>query len=344
MNTVTVNASKSYHILIGSGLLSSLGTEVKKLGNAKKICIVSETTVWPLYGKRCLDSLAQAGFEAVSFLFPAGEASKNGITYLELLNFLAENKLTRSDLILALGGGVVGDLAGFAASSYLRGIRFIQIPTTLLAAVDSSVGGKTAIDLPAGKNLAGAFCQPSLVLCDIDTLNTLSQDVFQDGCAEVIKYGILYDPVLFSHLEEFGLNFDRKSVITRCVELKRDVVMEDEFDTGSRMKLNLGHTIGHGVEAKSQFAISHGKAVAIGTAIVSRASKCRDTDRILSLLDKFGLPTNTRYSAEELYQYTLSDKKRSGGAVNLIIPRAIGQCDIVPTPVAQLQSFIQAGL
>ena len=266
------------------------------------------------------------------------------MTWLELLNVLAENKLTRSDLIVALGGGVVGDLAGFAAASYLRGIRFIQVPTTLLAAVDSSVGGKTAIDLPSGKNLVGAFYQPSLVLCDTDTLNTLSEDIFRDGCAEVIKYGILYDPGLFSHLEEKGLAFDRKAVITRCVELKRDVVMEDEFDTGSRMKLNLGHTIGHGVEAKSQFAVSHGKAVAIGTAIVSRASDCTDCSRILSVLVTFGLPTGTAYSAEDLYAYTLSDKKRSGGIVNLIIPRAIGECDIVPTPIEDLKSFIEAGL
>lgn len=344
MNTVTVNASTTYDILIGSGLLPTLGQEVSKLGKMKKICIVSETTVWPLYGKAARNALEQAGFEVVSFVFPAGEASKNGQTWLELLNFLAENKLTRSDLIVALGGGVVGDLAGFAAASYLRGIRFVQVPTTLLAAVDSSVGGKTAIDLPAGKNLAGAFCQPSLVLCDIDTLNTLPDDVFQDGCAEVIKYGILYDPELFSQLEEQGLSFDREAVISRCVELKRDVVMEDEFDTGARMKLNLGHTIGHGVEAKSQFAISHGKAVAIGTAIVSRASRCADCDRILSILNTFGLPSDTGYSAEDLYSYTLSDKKRTGGTINLIIPRAIGQCDIVPTPVEQLLTFIKAGL
>ena len=206
------------------------------------------------------------------------------------------------------------------------------------------MGGKTAIDLPAGKNLAGAFCQPSLVLCDTDTLNSLPLDIFRDGCAEVIKYGVLYDPKLFAHLEEKGLSFDREAVITRCVELKRDVVMEDEFDTGARMKLNLGHTVGHGVEAKSHFAISHGKAVAIGMAIVSRASACADTPRIVALLEKFGLPTRTDYSADDLFSYTLSDKKRSGGTVNLIIPRAIGDCAIVPTKVESLKSFIQAGL
>ncbi|MBQ8834872.1 MAG: 3-dehydroquinate synthase [Oscillospiraceae bacterium] len=344
MNTVTVNASKKYDILIGSGLLSTLGAEAKKLGKAQKVCIVSESTVFPLYGNVAAESLKTAGFDVISYVFPAGEESKNGNTFLSLLNFLAENKLTRSDMLVALGGGVVGDLAGFAAASYLRGIRFIQVPTTLLAAVDSSVGGKTAIDLPAGKNLAGAFCQPSLVLCDTDTLNSLSEDIFRDGCAEVIKYGTLYDPALFAHLEEKGLNFDREAVITRCVELKRDVVMEDEFDTGARMKLNLGHTIGHGVEAKSHFGISHGKAVAIGMAIVSRASGCGDTGKIIGILEKFGLPTNTEYSADDLYSYTLSDKKRSGGTVNLIIPKAIGHCEIVPTPVENLRSFIEAGL
>ena len=344
MNTVTVNASRSYDILIGSGLLPALGPQVQQLGKAATVCIVSDSNVWPFYGETALKSLKDSGLEAISFIFPAGESSKSGTTFLNLLNFLAEHKLTRSDLIVALGGGVVGDLAGFAAASYLRGIRYIQVPTTVLAAVDSSVGGKTAIDLPAGKNLAGAFWQPSLVLCDTDTLNTLPEEIFRDGCAEVIKYGILYDPDLFSHLEANGLSFDREWVITRCVELKRNVVMEDEFDTGARMKLNLGHTIGHGVEAKSGFSVSHGKAVAIGTAIVSRSVQCTDCSRIMEILQKFGLPTNTRYSAEDLYTYTLSDKKRSGSTVNLIIPRAVGHCDIVPTPVEQLLSFIKAGL
>ena len=344
MNTVTVNASKTYSIHIGSGLLSTIGEEAKKLGKAQKVCIVSESTVYPLYGETIRNSLEKSGFTVLDYVFPAGEESTNGITYLNMLNFLAENKLTRTDLIVALGGGVTGDLAGFVAASYLRGIRFIQVPTTLLAAVDSSVGGKTAIDLPAGKNLAGAFCQPSLVLCDTDTLASLPEDIFRDGCAEVIKYGVLYDPALFAHLEEKGLGFDQEAVITRCVELKRDVVMEDEFDTGARMKLNLGHTIGHGVEARSNFGLSHGKSVAIGMAIVSRASGCPDTGRILSLLAQFGLPTTIDYPPEEIYSYTLSDKKRSGGTVNLIIPRTIGHCDIVPTPVENLKSFIQAGL
>lgn len=350
MNIVTVNASKRYDIKIGPGLLDSIGAEAAALGKATKACIVSDDRVFPLYGSIVSASLENSGFEVTSYVFPAGEESKNGANYLTLVNTLAENKLTRTDLIIALGGGVVGDLAGFAAATFLRGIRFIQIPTTLLAMVDSSVGGKTAIDLPAGKNLCGAFCQPSLVICDTDVLNTLPEDVFRDGCAEVIKYGVLYDPVLFAHLQETGLSFDREAVICKCVEWKRDVVMEDEFDTGARMKLNLGHTIGHGVEARSHFALSHGKSVAIGIAIVSRAAVklglCSDADcDILEfLLERFGLPVRTEYTADELYTYTLSDKKRSGGTVKLIIPRSIGCCDIVPTPVAELKSFIEAGL
>ena len=344
MNTVTVSASKTYDILIGPGILSELGPRVRSLGKAQKVCLVSETSVFPLWGETALSSLKDAGFDVCSYVFPAGEESKNGENLLKLLNFLAENSLTRSDILVALGGGVTGDLAGFAASCFLRGIRFVQVPTTLLAAVDSSVGGKTAVDLPAGKNLAGAFWQPSLVICDTDTLDTLPVDIFRDGCAEVIKYGILYDPKLFSHLEEKGLDFDREAVITRCVELKRDVVMEDEFDTGARMKLNLGHTIGHGVEARSNFTLSHGKSVAIGMAIVCRASRCPDTPRILAILQKFGLPVTTDESVQDIYNYTLSDKKRSGDTVRLIIPRRIGDCAIVPTPVHTLKSFIQAGL
>ena len=344
MNTVTVRASKTYDIHIGSGLLPRLGALVQQLGKAKKICIVSDSAVFPVYGKTVVDRLESAGFLVVSFVFPSGEESKNGSVFLDLLNFLAQSGLTRSDILVALGGGVTGDLAGFAAACFLRGIRFVQVPTTLLAAVDSSVGGKTAIDLPSGKNLAGAFYQPSLVLCDTDTLQSLPPDIFRDGCAEVIKYGILYDPQLFAHLEENGLDFDREAVITRCVELKRDVVMEDEFDTGARMKLNLGHTIGHGVEAKSNFTLSHGKSVAIGMAIVSRASGCPDVPRIIAILKQFGLPISTEDSADEILAYALSDKKRSGDLVRLILPNRIGDCSIVPTPVAELKSFIQAGL
>ena len=350
MQEVTVHASRDYRILIGTGLLPRLGQEAARCVKGRKVCIVSETNVYPHHGAAAEESLKEAGFTVVSYVFSAGESSKNGQNYLTLLNFLAENQLTRADLLIALGGGVVGDLCGFAAATYLRGVAFIQVPTTLLAAVDSSVGGKTAIDLPAGKNLAGAFYQPSLVLCDTNTLSTLPDEIFRDGCAEVIKYGILYDRNFFDYLRSAGVSFDREKVIRRCVELKRNVVAEDEFDTGARMKLNLGHTVGHGIEAKSQFAVSHGKAVAIGTAIVSRAAaKCgmlsqADANTIVDILNAYGLPTTTEYSAEELAHFMLSDKKRSGGTVNLIIPREIGRCEIIPTPVEMLAAFVEAGL
>lgn len=350
MKTVTIDVSKTYEIKIGTGLLETIGQEVNLLGRASKVCIVSDSNVYPLYGQTVKLSLESAGLTVNSFVVQAGEASKNTENFVLLLNTLAQYQLTRSDMIVALGGGVVGDLAGFAAACYLRGIRFVQVPTTLLAAVDSSVGGKTAIDLESGKNLAGAFHQPSLVLCDTETLNTLPKDVFRDGCAEVIKYAMLYDPELFEQLNADGLDFDREDVITRCIAWKRQIVMEDEFDTGSRMKLNLGHTIGHGVEAKSDFAVSHGMAVGIGMAIVTRGAAafglcCHDCcDRLIRILNRFGLPTQTDYTAEELYHYTLSDKKRSGGRVNLIIPREIGCSEIKSTPIEELKSFIQAGL
>lgn len=344
MNTVTVDASRHYDIKIGSGLLATVGSEIATLGKVERVCIVSDSTVFPLFGATVQKSIENANFSVHTYIFPAGEQSKNARTYLSLVNFLAENRFTRSDLLVALGGGVVGDLTGFAAASFLRGIRFIQLPTTLLATVDSSVGGKTAVDLPAGKNLLGAFWQPSLVLCDTDTLDTLPHDIFRDGCAEVIKYGILYDEAFFRYLEETGLSFDLERVITRCVELKRDVVCHDERDTGERMKLNLGHTVGHGVEARSDFTLSHGCAVAIGMAIVARACSCPDTARIERILTQFGLPTKTDYPLEDIYHFTLSDKKRTGGTIHLILPRAIGNCEIVPMPTQALRSFIEAGL
>ena len=350
MITIEVKASKTYQVLIGSGLLAQLGNQIRRRCKSQKAAIVSDSNVFPLYGVTACKSLEDAGFQVISFVFPAGEESKNADTYLTLLNFLAENQITRSDCLVALGGGVVGDLTGFTAATYLRGIGYFQVPTTLLAAVDSSVGGKTAIDLPVGKNLVGAFYQPSMVLCDIDTLNTLPQDIFRDGCAEVLKYGILYDEALWQHLAQHGPEFQREQVVARCVELKRNVVMEDEFDTGARMKLNLGHTIGHGVEAQSSFTVSHGKAVAIGMCIVARASanqgRCSQEtcDSIVKVVANFGLPTKTEYSADALFFSALSDKKRSADRVDLIVPERIGHCLIIPTALSELKSFIEAGL
>lgn len=350
MKTITVCASKQYDVLIGTDLLAQIGMLTREVTAAKKAVIISDSNVWPIYGTSVREALSSAGFKCCKFVFPAGEASKNGLTYLEILNFLADNRLSRSDVLIALGGGVVGDITGFAAATYLRGVACVQVPTSLLSMVDSSVGGKTAIDLPAGKNLAGAFYQPNLVICDIDTLKSLPDEVFRDGCAEVIKYGILYDTQLFTHLADNGVSFDREYVISRCVALKRDVVANDEFDTGARQMLNLGHTVGHGIEACSNYTVSHGKAVAIGMSIIAKSACARGlcTEDLLQqtvdVLKKFDLPVTTSYSAQMLYDCALSDKKRSGGHVNLIIPRNIGNCAIMPTSVSDLQSIIEAGL
>ena len=350
MKTIKVNASTEYDVLIGTDLLKKLGDLVGGVCKTQTVVIVSDSNVWPIYGQRVTQVLQEKDFACISFVIEAGEQSKSGQNFLALLEFLAENHITRTDCLLALGGGVVGDLTGFAAATFLRGIDFIQVPTSLLACVDSSVGGKTAIDLQAGKNLAGAFYQPKLVVCDIETLTTLPENIFLDGCAEVIKYGVLYDPELFAHLQEFGPEFDKEWVISRCVALKRDVVAEDEFDRGARQKLNLGHTIGHGIEADSNFTVSHGQAVAMGMAIISRwAAKAGICDRlctesIVNILTKFRLPFSTEADVESIYHHSLSDKKRSGGTVNLIVPEVIGQCRIVPTAVSKLKSIIEAGL
>ena len=350
MNTVSVSASHSYKVKIGSGLLAHLGEEAAAVGVKGTAVIVSDSNVWPLYGASAEKSLKKAGFTVLSYVFPAGEQQKNAATYLNLVSFLAKNRVTRSDFLIALGGGVVGDLTGFAAATYLRGIGYIQVPTTLLAAVDSSVGGKTAIDLDVGKNLVGAFCQPMLVLCDMDTLDTLPEEVFRDGCAEVIKYGILYDPDTFAELSQSGMNFPREKIITRCVELKRDVVAEDEFDTGCRMKLNLGHTFGHSIEKCSCYGISHGYAVATGMAIIAQCAAAHGIcssetlKRILEILAVFGFNAHTDFSADALLDAALSDKKRTGGTLQLIVPEEIGRCEIRSIPVEKLKSFLEAGI
>ncbi len=345
MEIIQIHASKEYSVKIGTSLLSVLGQEVTSLVKGRTAAIISDSNVWPLYGEAVEKSLKSAGFSLHSFIIPAGEKSKNGDTYLHLLNFLAENQLTRSDCLVALGGGVVGDLTGFAAATFLRGISYIQVPTTLLAMVDSSVGGKTAIDLPVGKNLAGAFYHPDLVLCDLNTLDTLSSQTFSDGCAEVIKYGLLFDEQLFSQLEQEGLTFQRESVIARCVELKKNVVAQDEFDTGVRQLLNLGHTIGHAIEKASHYTLSHGMAVAAGICIITRATGNEPLARRLEkIMVSFDLPTTTDYPADQLITAILSDKKRNADQITLVIPATIGCCLRKNIPISQLETLIKAGM
>ena len=350
MTTVTVRASRPYEVTIGRGLLDTVGRQAAGQWKGRSAAVVADSTVAPLYLNRVKDSLERAGFRVHSFVFPAGEDQKNGGTYLKLLEFLAARRLTRADGLIALGGGVVGDLAGFAAATFLRGIGFLQLPTTLLAAVDSSGGGKTAIDLTNGKNLAGAFYQPQAVLCDLDTLDTLPAEVFADGCAEVIKYGMIGDPALLARLETVDFRADPEELVARCVAQKRDLVEQDEFDTGARQLLNLGHTLGHGVEACSGYTVSHGRAVAIGMTLVTRAAvafgRCpaEVLPRLRRLLERYGLPDATAYSAQALYEKTLSDKKRSGDTISLVVPIAWGASQLVRIPVSELPAWIERGL
>ncbi len=349
MKIISCRASRKYDVMIGSGILPQIRNYLYIM-HLEKAVIISDSNVYALYGHDLETVLDNEGIKHCHYILPAGENSKNAESYLDILNFLAENEVTRSDVLIALGGGVVGDITGFVAATYLRGIRYLQVPTTLMAMVDSSVGGKTAINLPAGKNLAGAFYQPSLVLCDLDTLKTLPTDNFRDGCAEAIKYGILYDPELFVHLLENSLSFDLEYVVSSCVALKRDVVHRDEFDQGERKMLNLGHTIGHSIEANSNLTVSHGQSVAIGMATVAKAGCaagiCSEEcyQQIISILNKFELPTKTELSLDALYQGALSDKKRNNQVINLIVPQTIGKCMIYPLEISELKSFIEAGL
>ncbi len=350
MVSIKVSVSSEYEVKVGQGLLGALGQETAAMIPGRTTVIVSDNNVWARYGKLATDSLEQAGFQVCSFVIEAGESSKNVENYLKLLEFLAECGISRADCLVALGGGVVGDLTGFAAATYLRGIAYIQVPTTLLAMVDSSVGGKTAINLAAGKNLAGAFYQPKLVLCDISTLDTLPQAVFTEGCAEVIKYTILYDTDLFAHLEEKGPAFHREQVISRCIAWKKQAVTEDEFDTGSRRMLNLGHTIGHSIEKCNDYTISHGAAVAAGMGIIARSAAANglcpraDCQRIIALLEQFGLPTATQLPLKSLVQQASSDKKRSGDRITLVIPATIGCGKLLEMPLSQLENFVKEGM
>lgn len=351
MKTIHVPASKAYRVSIGSGLLAGLGREIRSLcPRAERALLVADSAVFPLHGEAAMTSLRESGLAADAFVFPAGERAKTAGTLLELLNAATGFSLTRSDVFVALGGGVTGDLTGFASAVYMRGADYIQVPTTLLAAVDSSVGGKTAVDLPAGKNLMGAFWQPRMVLCDTVLQDTLPDAVFTDGCAEVIKTALLFDPALFELLEREGRAFPREDVIARCVEHKRNIVAEDEFDTGRRALLNLGHTLGHAVEACSDFSVSHGQAVAIGMATVARAAHragfCAGDvpARLTALLETFGLPTRTDIPLARLMEPMQADKKRAGNTVTLVVPEAIGRCGLYPMDPEALKLFMEAGL
>lgn len=355
MNKITINASRSYDVITDSGLLQQSGQLIRAALGEKvnKVCIVTDDKVSPLYRQPLKESLQAAGFEVLSFVFPHGEAYKSMATVSRLLEFLAEHQMTRSDALIALGGGVTGDLTGYAAASYLRGIQFVQIPTTLLAAVDSSVGGKTGVNLKAGKNLAGAFWQPSLVLFDTDTIKTLNYGQMLEGIAECIKVFFIASGHLLNDILQIDDLTDPEVIATlsgRAIEIKAALVEADERDTGARQLLNFGHTVGHAIEKCSNFEISHGHAVAIGMMIVTRAAQALGWSRedcltpLMNILNKFKFPLDCPYSAAELTAAALKDKKRMGDTITLVIPVVPGGCQLAPVPVDSLEAFIQKGL
>ena len=352
MTTITVSASNTYDVHIGAGLLGEAGSALNALtgGRICRVCIISDDHVYPLYGKTVTDALESAGFSVISHVIPHGESSKSLPVYGEILEHLASEHFSRSDWLIALGGGVVGDLCGFCAATYLRGIKYLQIPTTLLAMVDSSVGGKTAIDLAAGKNLCGAFYPPYGVLCDIDALQTLNEEIFADGMAEVIKYGFIFDRELLALLMRDKTAFDRETVIARCIDHKRRGVEEDEFDRGVRQLLNFGHTAAHGIEQHSGYTISHGHAVAAGMGIVTRAAEAAGviaepfSPMLEEILSDFGLPSDTDFTADAMADAILSDKKRDGGIIRLVIADAPGHAMLWPCPAAECEQFLSHGI
>ena len=345
--TVSVKGvKKPYDIIIGKHILNVLPDKIKELSKAKTVAVITDDNVDKLYADEVLSMLRGAGFHGIKFVFPHGEKHKTMTTVCEILEFLAANNVTRTDLIIALGGGIVGDVSGYAAASYLRGIDFIQVPTTFLAAIDSSVGGKTGVNLQAGKNLAGAFYQPRLVVCDVETFDTLPKDNFKEGVVEAIKYGVICDKALFRLLLQ-EKTWDIESVIERCVSIKASIVSEDEFDLGKRQLLNFGHTIGHAIEKGTNFEISHGIAVGIGMAMISKISDSlgwskEDTNsEIVKCLKNNAIPTETTVKTQELLSVMIKDKKISGDTINLVIPQKIGNCELKTIKVSELEEVLK---
>jgi len=349
MVKLTVRASSPYDVIIDDCLLLSAITCLSPIIKNGAVTIVSDDKVYPLYGDVLKKQLAANGNKVHGFVFPNGEQSKNADTYIRLLNFLAESAMSRTDTVIALGGGVVGDLAGFAAATYMRGIKAVQMPTTLLAAVDSSVGGKTGIDLAAGKNLAGVFYQPSLVLCDWRTFDTLEPAEFTSGMAEVIKHGILDGGELKELLYQ-PIKPNLETVISLNVQIKRNVVEADEREAGARKLLNLGHTIGHAVETLSRYTLSHGQSVAIGTCltarICARKGMCSQAtaDEIVRLFTLHGLPTETSYRAKEIADTARMDKKRQTDLITWIAINDFGRLVQMNLPMDDFEQLVSLGL
>ena len=344
MDTIHIQASTSYDVIIERHSLPRIGEHLQGIKPACSVMIVTDDNVGPLYASTVSDSLEQAGYTVHTYTFPHGESEKNGHRLMDLVETLGHAKLTRKDLIIALGGGVVGDLAGFAAATYLRGIDYVQVPTSLLAAVDSSVGGKTAVNLECGKNLWGAFKQPILVLCDPETLFTLPKEEWINGCGEIIKYGFIGHPELLDQLQDRPLlqyPEDVDSIIAQCVRIKAYVVEVDEKESGLRATLNLGHTFGHGIEHGSAFTIPHGNAVALGLLIMARGAVAHEEldptiiPSIKQLLIAHELPTTTTIVKDVILEEASHDKKASGSSITIVVPTGYG------TSVLKQVTFIE---
>lgn len=348
MYTVPVSVFPPYSVHIGAGLLAQCGELTAAVTSSRRCALVSDSNVAPLYADKAASSLESAGFIVHRYILPAGEQNKTLSVLGELLSFFAQKELTRTDLAVALGGGVVGDITGFACAIYQRGIDFVQIPTTMLAACDAAVGGKTAVDLPEGKNLVGAFHQPRLVICDTDTFRTLPVRVRSEGMAEVIKHALIADRSLMNVLTGGSLPLDE--LVSRNVAIKAGFVCEDEREHGKRKLLNFGHTLGHAVERCSNYAIPHGEAVAIGMALVCRAaermgySPAGTLDTVLSLLHRYSLPCECPYSAEELFSAATADKKRTGDSIDIVVLKEPGCAETRRLTLSQLREFTEAAL
>jgi len=340
----------SYDIIIGSNILSEAGSLIRGTvtKRTKKAVIVTDDVVHDLYAETVADSIKNAGFAAEIFVFPNGEQSKSHENLINLYDFLAHAGITRSDIIVALGGGVVGDLAGFAAATYLRGINYVQVPTTLLAQTDSSVGGKTGVNIPAGKNQVGAFHQPVLVICDTDTLKTLPPTVYANGLAEIIKHGMIYDAKLFDLLNADG-DLDKKlpEILERSVSVKINVVERDVNEKRERMKLNFGHTLGHAIEKYNNYEfITHGSAVAIGMSMITEIAERKNLvekgtyKKLTACLRRHNLPTTTEATAGELYEHCVNDKKRSGNDISIVLCDRVGSSFIKKMSLEEFRKFL----
>ncbi|MDA9470296.1 3-dehydroquinate synthase [Enterococcus sp. 5H] len=349
--TVTL-PNHSYDLTIEKGLLAEIGNWTKQLWTPQKVVIITDTNVQKLYAEQVQNSLKEAGFQPSIFVVEAGEQSKSLTVAAQIYDFLADEGLTRSDGIIALGGGVVGDLAGFVASTYMRGLHFLQVPTTLLAQVDSSIGGKTAVNTTKAKNLVGTFAQPDGVLIDPDTLNTLEIRRVREGISEIIKSAAIADKELWQQLlalkDEQDLLTHSVDIITACCKIKRKVVEEDELDNGVRLLLNFGHTIGHALENTAGYGVlTHGEGVAIGMSQITRVAEEKaltplgTTQQLNELIQKFNLPITTdKWEKEALYAALTHDKKTRGGKINIILLESIGQAKIVRIPIEEMKSYL----